>query len=97
MISEYPHPHAQPHARPPGRVSLATVRSRGAALRRTGPCVRARSIGYGTLGLFLAAELGGHDSPLLSLGALGVLDGSALATAIQAGPTAQGGESTDGA
>ncbi len=93
MISEYP----QPHAQPPGRVSLATVRSRGAALRDTGPRVRSLYLGDGTLGLLLAASLGGHDSALLSLGAILVLDGSALAKAIQAVPTARRREATDGA
>jgi len=97
MIAEYPHPHAQPHALPPGRVSLATVRSRVTALRDTGPRVRSLSLGYGTLGLLLAASLGGHDSALLFLGAILVLDGSALAKAVQAVPTARRGEATDGA
>ncbi len=97
MISAYPLPHAHPHALPPGRVSLATVRSRVTALRDTGPRVRSLSLGYGTLGLFLAAGLCGHDSALLSLATLLVLDGSALAKAIQAVLTARRGEATDGA
>jgi len=97
MISEYPQPHAQPHAQPPGRVSLATVRSRVAAPRGMGLRVRSLFVGCGTLGLFLAAGRCGAYSALRSLSTLRVLDGSALHKAIQAVPTAQRGEVTDGA
>jgi len=96
MTPEFPQPHA-PHALAPGRVSLTTVRPRIAALR--GPVLRVSSLylGYGALGLLLAAGLGGHDIALMYLGALGVLYGSALAKAIQAVPTARRGDATDGA